>query len=258
MQQQQTNNKADDNASSSSSSSFNETNILAPDVASASYCYDTKQHLSVLTDGVVLLKNYIPLAQQQIIIDYLIPFMENKVEGVEGLDDKPNPNDKRNTKGFVDIPRESFSNSLAHFLCDEPLRMAREANALLGKFEEIVKLVQVCYYTTKGKLGWHRDRIAGLSDEEQDKLTSPVISISIGDDCKFEYKHSITGTPIKLKLNSGDILIFGGPMRMMWHAVTKIYNGTAPAQLNLRNYAGRFNMTFREGTYYPPNIAAQL
>jgi alkylated DNA repair dioxygenase AlkB len=51
-----------------------------------------------------------------------------------------------------------------------------------------------------------------------------------------------------VKLESGDVIVFGGPARMVFHAVPKIYPGTAPEQLlkatGLR--PGRINLTFRQ------------
>lgn len=49
-------------------------------------------------------------------------------------------------------------------------------------------IVLVNYYTDKGQLGWHRDRLGGVSPEEQDLITSPIVSFSLGDRAKFAYR----------------------------------------------------------------------
>ncbi len=51
-------------------------------------------------------------------------------------------------------------------------------------------------------------------------------------------------------LRSGDVVVFGGPSRMIYHTVKKVYANTVPQNITMRHFAGRFNITFREGTYY--------
>jgi alkylated DNA repair dioxygenase AlkB len=47
-----------------------------------------------------------------------------------------------------------------------------------------------------------------------------------------------------VRLESGDILIFGGPARMLFHSVQKIFPNHRPKGLVLA--PGRLNLTFRE------------
>jgi alkylated DNA repair protein (DNA oxidative demethylase) len=46
-----------------------------------------------------------------------------------------------------------------------------------------------------------------------------------------------------LRLESGDVFVFGGPARLRYHGVSRIEPGTAPAGLP---FDGRLNLTFRE------------
>jgi len=62
--------------------------------------------------------------------------------------------------------------------------------------------------------------------------------------------HEITDSkPIKraFQLNSGDVLIFGGPQRLAWHRVTKVLLDSAPLELKLIDKV-RINLTFRDST----------
>jgi alkylated DNA repair protein (DNA oxidative demethylase) len=45
-------------------------------------------------------------------------------------------------------------------------------------------------------------------------------------------------------LESGDLLVFGGPNRLIFHGVPKVLDGTAPAGLGLP--PGRLSITVRE------------
>jgi len=77
----------------------------------------------------------------------------------------------------------------------------------------------------------------------------PVVSFSIGDSAEFLFGDwSDIDQAEKVTLESGDILIFGGKSRHVFHGVTAIHQNTAPKALleatNLR--PGRLNLTFRQ------------
>ncbi|CAM0877254.1 unnamed protein product [Alopecurus aequalis] len=103
----------------------------------------------------------------------------------------------------------------------------------------------VNFYTTAGKLGLHQDK-----DETEDSLKKklPVVSFSFGDTAEFLYSDTRDETKAsKVKLESGDVLVFGGKARHIFHGVSSIAEKTAPTyvtnQANLR--PGRLNLTFR-------------
>lgn len=88
-------------------------------------------------------------------------------------------------------------------------------------------------------------------DESKESLQKglPVVSFSIGDSADFLYgdERNIDKAE-KVVLKSGDVLIFGGGSRHIFHGVTTINPGTAPAALLEETYfrPGRLNLTFRE------------
>ncbi|KAK3017490.1 hypothetical protein RJ639_005994 [Escallonia herrerae] len=104
----------------------------------------------------------------------------------------------------------------------------------------------VNFYTTNGRLGLHQDR-----DESPQSLDRglPVVSISIGDSAEFLYgdKRNYDKAE-KVLLESGDVLIFGGKSRQIFHGVKSIIPNSAPPGLlrkaNIR--PGRLNLTFRQ------------
>ncbi|QXQ12251.1 alpha-ketoglutarate-dependent dioxygenase AlkB [Paeniglutamicibacter sp. Y32M11] len=95
----------------------------------------------------------------------------------------------------------------------------------------------VNYYGTDAKMGMHQDRDEHLGD--------PVVSLSIGDTCKFRFGNTQhRNQPYEdIALASGDLFVFGGPARLAFHGVTKILPGTAPEDCGLG--AGRINITMR-------------
>lgn len=116
------------------------------------------------------------------------------------------------------------------------------------------------YYTTKGQIGWHTDRHPNVAADQQhtvkvdcffiifDTAQEPVISVTLGNSGNFDYRPlgSDESQMKSLKLNSGDVIIFGGPSRMVLHRVTKIFPNTKPVGLNLgaKYNHGRFNFAF--------------
>ena len=101
-------------------------------------------------------------------------------------------------------------------------------------------------YEGKSKIGLHRD------DGENDGIgLSPVISFSIGNACKFVYKDERKDTDQSIRLESGDVILFGGRSRYIFHSVQKIYQNTAPQFVtDVLGPNVRLNLTFR----YAPNF----
>jgi alkylated DNA repair protein (DNA oxidative demethylase) len=93
----------------------------------------------------------------------------------------------------------------------------------------------VNFYDAHARMGLHQDK-----DEAAD---APVLSVSLGDRAHFRLGSSRTGTS-RLKLNSGDVLMFGGPARLIYHGIDRILPGTS----TLVPGGGRINLTLRRVT----------
>lgn len=95
----------------------------------------------------------------------------------------------------------------------------------------------VNYYDGAAKMGMHQDR--------DERSRAPVVSLSIGDTCQFRFGNTETrNRPYRdLALASGDLFVFGGPSRLAFHGVQRVYPGTAPRGYGLDT--GRINITMR-------------
>lgn len=95
----------------------------------------------------------------------------------------------------------------------------------------------VNYYDAHARMGMHQDK--------DERSGAPVVSLSIGDTCRFRFGNTETRTKPyhDLDLSSGDLFVFGGPSRFAYHGVPKVYPGTAPPGCGLRT--GRVNVTLR-------------
>jgi len=119
--------------------------------------------------------------------------------------------------------------------------------ALAGRIAKAVGMTldaDLCilnYYNADGRMGLHQDK-----DESAASIAAgwPVVSVSLGDAARFLFGGARRKDPIDvLRLESGDAFVFGGPARLRYHGVSRIFPGTAPAGLQMN---GRFNLTFRQ------------
>jgi alkylated DNA repair protein (DNA oxidative demethylase) len=98
----------------------------------------------------------------------------------------------------------------------------------------------VNFYSGTAKMGLHQDR-----DEQE--LSAPVVSVSLGDTALFRIGGTARGGKTQsVKLASGDVLVFGGPARLAYHGIDRLYPGTS----TLLKDGGRINLTLRRVT--PP------
>jgi alkylated DNA repair protein (DNA oxidative demethylase) len=85
----------------------------------------------------------------------------------------------------------------------------------------------------------------GMHQDKDEKSRAPVVSLSIGDRCVFRFGNTEDrGRPYTdVELGSGDLFVFGGPSRLAFHAVPKVYPGTAGPETGMSG--GRLNITLR-------------
>jgi alkylated DNA repair protein (DNA oxidative demethylase) len=93
-------------------------------------------------------------------------------------------------------------------------------------------------YEPGAKMGSHQDR------DEQD-LSAPVLSVSLGDDAMFHVGGLRRSAPkTRMRLRSGDIVVLGGQARLAYHGIDRVYAGTSDLLAN----GGRINLTLRRVT----------
>jgi DNA oxidative demethylase len=91
-------------------------------------------------------------------------------------------------------------------------------------------------YRAGAKMGAHQDRDEKAAD-------APVVSVSLGDDALFRFGGETRKGPTRsITLSSGDVLVFGGPARRMFHGIDRIVAGSS----TLIPGGGRLNLTLRK------------
>ncbi len=112
----------------------------------------------------------------------------------------------------------------------------------LGGYPHDPEACLVNFYEPTARMGLHQDR------DEQD-FDAPVVSISLGDDCRFRIGGTARGGPTRsLKLASGDVVVLGGGDRLAFHGVDRIYPGTSTLLGDWFPDGGRINLTLRRVT----------
>ena len=90
-------------------------------------------------------------------------------------------------------------------------------------------------YVKGAKLGLHVDR------DEKDAW-APIVSVSLGLPATFLWGGKVRSAPTRrLRVESGDVAVWGGPARFVYHGVAPLKDGMHPL-----TGAARINLTFRK------------
>jgi alkylated DNA repair dioxygenase AlkB len=234
----------------------------------------------VLREGIVLLRKAFGIEEQQRWVDMCIEHGTGQVEGVHSFYDgeisrdlgyfdpavqsssssttsssstSPPPPTAQSPKKQLNLVNKArinvdISNHPPQFtaVAQELVRIAHERCASIPVLDH-PNTCRINYYTNSGKIGWHYDRVPSLTKEEQRSVTDPVISMSFGNSAEFRFKAHMDDPDESVVLESGDVIIFGGLSRMIYHTVPRIIKNTTPKGFDLRQFSpGRFNV----GYYY--------
>jgi len=114
------------------------------------------------------------------------------------------------------------------------LRLARTAAKRCGFCDFTPDACLINRYAVEARMGTHRDY------DEHD-MQFPIVSVSIGLPAVFLwYGSERRGTPVKVPLEDGDVVVWGGMARAGYHGVRKIEAGR-----HSLTGALRYNLTFR-------------
>nr|GFB29383.1 oxoglutarate/iron-dependent dioxygenase [Tanacetum cinerariifolium] len=186
-----------------------------------------KKDLKTLGPGMVLLKNYISISGQVEIVKtcqefgkgpggFYQPALLNLRLMCFGRNWDPqtkyNARYRRDGSEAPPIPDKLVS------LVQTSIKDSQTYDSSIPSMNPDICIVN--FYLTSGRLGLHKD-----IDESPDSLNKglPVVSISIGDSAKFLYgRYRDERKANEVLLKSGDVLIFGGRSRRIFHGVKTI------------------------------------
>ena len=137
-------------------------------------------------------------------------------------------------KGYRYEPVHPFTDEPWPSIPDRLLRLWDETTCYPSRPEACL----VNLYRADARMGLHQDR-----DEEA--TNAPVLSLSLGDSAIFRFGGTTRrGSTRTLKLESGDVLTFGGAARRMFHGIDRVLGGSS----SLIAGGGRINLTLRRVT----------
>ncbi len=114
----------------------------------------------------------------------------------------------------------------------------REAFATIAPAAPAPEACLINYYGAGARMGLHQDR-----DEEE--LSAPVVSLSLGDAALFRVGGLERNSPTRsFRLASGDAMSLAGEGRLAFHGVDRIIAGSS----TLIPQGGRINLTLRRVT----------
>ena len=97
------------------------------------------------------------------------------------------------------------------------------------------------FYDAQARMGPHQDR-------DETDFSAPIVSFRLGTPAAFVMAATRAASPsASIRLDSGDVLVFGGPARIMFHGVDSILPGTS----TLLSPPGRINLTLRRAGRAP-------
>lgn len=91
-------------------------------------------------------------------------------------------------------------------------------------------------------MNWHAD------DSNFARMDRPIVMACLGAAASFGYKLQSRDRDREVRLESGDVIVFGGPARSLVHALLRVYPGTAPSELQFPGdlAGGRVSVTWRD------------
>nr|WP_298105338.1 alpha-ketoglutarate-dependent dioxygenase AlkB [uncultured Shinella sp.] len=141
--------------------------------------------------------------------------------------------------GWVTDKERGYRYQSTHPETGRPWPAVPEALLVLWKdvsgFDKPPEACLVNFYDPDARMGLHQDR-------DENEFGAPVVSVSLGDQCLFRVGGVSRNDPTRsFRLSSGDVFVFGGESRLIFHGVDKIYPDTSTLLKN----AGRINLTLR-------------
>lgn len=213
----------------------------------------------LLEPGLMLIKNGLSLQVQRELTEISLKRGEDPIKGFWKIDDTGKKVlNSTPFRGRMYDTVESFPPIVAQ-LCQRNILNAVKRDPELHSVVP-THLINLYYQTDRGGtegsyIPWHQDNGENDGDEAY-----PVISFTVGDSCEFLVTHRkpkvsplhTLSNPLNLahriRFDSGDVLIFGGPCRHIWHSIYRMFPNTSPVGLPIQG--ARLNWTFR----YTPHI----
>lgn len=117
----------------------------------------------------------------------------------------------------------------------EFLELAQQAAAAAGYPDFVPDACLINRYEPGARMSLHQDK------NERD-MTQPIVSVSLGLPATFLFGgDERADKPLRMRLDSGDVVVWGGPARLRFHGVHTLAEG-----VHELSGSCRYNLTFRK------------
>jgi alkylated DNA repair protein (DNA oxidative demethylase) len=138
-------------------------------------------------------------------------------------------------RGYRYSPSDPLSNASWPALPDVFRTLARDAATKAGYAGFDPDACLINRYEPGARMTLHQDK------NERD-MSAPIVSVSLGLSATFQVGGLERADPVqKLALTHGDVLVWGGPSRLVFHGILPLKDG-----LHARLGRARINLTFRK------------
>jgi len=142
----------------------------------------------------------------------------------QGFFDENGAPNSRDYRGRIFSSIKDWPTWVKDNVCNRAVTQAREVDATLSTMSPTHVLL-LCYMNAEG-VGWHRDIY-----ENDGQGESPIVTVNLGNSCDFIFKDDHLSPKTFVTLESGDVLLFGGPQRYAMHKVSHVHEDTCPSHL---------------------------
>ena len=200
--------------------------FITPFFRHASSHTNTKPHSSVVVEvlrpGLVVVRRALSDMQQLNLTKAACALGARAAP--DGFFDKDGLPNSRAYRGRIYSALHDYPTWVNEDVCQRSVSLCREKDTTMPMTVPTHVLL-LCYMNGEG-VGWHRDVYE--NDGEADK---PVVTVNLGNSCDFIFKDDHVAPKTFLTLESGDVLLFGGPQRHAMHKVERVNEGTCPELL---------------------------
>lgn len=137
--------------------------------------------------------------------------------------------------GYRYSKKDPITNNPWPEIPDTFIQLATNAANTVGYSNFIPDACLINQYEIGSKLGTHQDK------NEAD-FSWPIVSVSLGLSATFQiFGEQRSGKPIEYQVQDGDVMVWGGKSRLIYHGVKTVKQDNQQPQKTQR-----FNLTFRK------------
>ena len=187
----------------------------------ANFSFSTSS-VQILRPGLVVIRSALSEEEQLDLTKISVQLGQRTAP--QGFFDENGAPNSRDYRGRIFSSIKDWPTWVKDNVCNRAVTQAREVEATLSTMSPTHVLL-LCYMNAEG-VGWHRDIY-----ENDGQGESPIVTVNLGNSCDFIFKDDHLSPKTFVTLESGDVLLFGGPQRYAMHKVSHVHEDTCPSHL---------------------------